>query len=287
MTCQLSMILALDLREQHGAHERAAVRVQPRRAVRLEDRHMRAEPGRVPAAGGEPPAPGDPDAALDRDAAPGAGQFRPPGEDAARRPEDLARHRRVEIGRGHRAARILPERPGGAGLGLGDFFEHLDIGQRVQLGAAQRARQQQLEKAALDQRLDHPLGQLALLLDLVGGILEQRRQIARALDIVDAAGLGAGRSTVIDAILFLRLPAALARPARCACTGYIGARRRATISAPARRVPGGGSRPRRSAGERERAPPAPGQQPGQEAPRTRSPRSPTARRSARRARRSG
>ena len=138
---------------------------------------MRAEPGGVAAAGGETPAPGDADAAFDGDAAPGAGQFRPPGEDAARRPENLARHGRVEIGGGHRAARILPQGPGGARLGLGDLFEHLNIGQRVKLGSAHRARQQQPEKAALDQCLDHLFGQLALRLDLVGGICEHRRQI--------------------------------------------------------------------------------------------------------------
>ena len=66
------------------------VRVHPRRAVRLEHRDMRAEPGGVPAPGRKPPPSGDSDAAVDGDAAPGPWQIRPPGEDAARRPEDLA-----------------------------------------------------------------------------------------------------------------------------------------------------------------------------------------------------
>src|ERR1700730_7043075 len=63
--------LGAGLRKQYRTHERAAVRVESRRAVWLEDRDMRAEPGGVPAAGGKGPAPGDPDAALNRDAAAG------------------------------------------------------------------------------------------------------------------------------------------------------------------------------------------------------------------------
>src|SRR5882724_7147411 len=82
--------LGAGLREQDRAHEWAAVRVEPRRAVRLKDRNVGAEPGGVPAAGGKAPAPGDPDAAVDGGAASGTRQFRPPGENAARRPEDLA-----------------------------------------------------------------------------------------------------------------------------------------------------------------------------------------------------
>src|ERR1700730_14409681 len=131
------------LREEDSADERPAVRVEPRRAVRLEDRDMRAEPGGVPAAGGKAPAPGDPDAAVDGDAASGTRELRPPGENAARRPADLARPRRGEIRGGHRAAGILPETPGGRGVGLGDLLEHLDVGQRCALRPAQRERQPQ------------------------------------------------------------------------------------------------------------------------------------------------
>ena len=139
----------------------------------------------MPAAGGKAPAPGDPDAAVDRDAAAGTRELRPPGEDAARRSEDLARHPRVEIGGGHRAARILPERPGGAGVGLDDLLEHLDIGQRVELRTAQRARQQHAEEAALDQRLDDPLRELAALLDLVRSGCQLRRHFARPVQVID------------------------------------------------------------------------------------------------------
>ena len=78
----------------------------------------------------------------------------------------------------------------------------------MKLGSAHRARQQQPEKAALDQCLDHMFGQPALRLDLVGGICEQRRQIAGAFDIVGAARLGGGQIKLDRRHLFLRLPAA-------------------------------------------------------------------------------
>jgi hypothetical protein len=81
----------------------------------------------------------------------------------------------------------LPEPPGGRGLGLGDLFEDLDVGQWAKLGAAQWTRQYQPEKAALDQRIDNPLGKLAALFDLVRGLLQQRREPARALHVADAA----------------------------------------------------------------------------------------------------
>src|ERR1700730_10526179 len=96
MTCQLSMISAFDFGKR-------TVRTCGRpfgfmRGVPsgLEHRHMRAEPGGLPVAGRKPPAPGDPDAALDRAAASRSRQVGPPGEDAARRSEDLARRRRVD-----------------------------------------------------------------------------------------------------------------------------------------------------------------------------------------------
>src|SRR5713226_10076341 len=44
---------------QHGALELAAVAPEPRRAVGLVDRTVRAEPGGMPAARGEGPYPGD------------------------------------------------------------------------------------------------------------------------------------------------------------------------------------------------------------------------------------
>jgi len=60
----------------------------------------------------------------------------------------------------------------------------------MELGAAQRARQKQAEKAARDQRFDDPLGQLTLCLDLISGVGQQRRQLARTFHIVGAMRLG-------------------------------------------------------------------------------------------------
>jgi hypothetical protein len=83
--------LGARLGEQHGADERAPVRVEARRAVRLEDRDVRTKPGGVPAAGRKAPAPGDADAAVDGNAAPCTRQLRPPSKDAARLAEEVAR----------------------------------------------------------------------------------------------------------------------------------------------------------------------------------------------------
>src|SRR5437764_9779166 len=74
----------LGFREQHRADLLPAIRQQPRRAVRFDNRHVAAEPGRMPAAGRETPASGNPITALDRNGPAGAGQIRSPGEDAVR-----------------------------------------------------------------------------------------------------------------------------------------------------------------------------------------------------------
>src|SRR5882762_3224217 len=99
---------------------------------------MAAEPGGVPASGGKAPAPGEPITALDRDSAPGAGQIRPPGEDAVRAAEDFAGDLRRQIRRDHRAAGILPEAPGGAAIASRQLFENRGVGQRIELGTADR-----------------------------------------------------------------------------------------------------------------------------------------------------
>ena len=80
---------------------------------------------------------------------------------------------------------ILPEEPGGAGIGLSNLFEYLDIGQWVELGTAQRARQQHAEEAALDQRIDHPLQELTALLYLVRSSGQHRRDLSRPLQIIE------------------------------------------------------------------------------------------------------
>src|SRR5215831_11404062 len=90
--------------EQHRAHNRRAIAVQPRRPVRLDDRDVTAEPSGVVAAARKAETRGYAIAALDDARLAGS---RTPGEDAARRPKDFVRRCRLEIGRGHRAARSL------------------------------------------------------------------------------------------------------------------------------------------------------------------------------------
>ena len=143
-----------------------AVGVEPRRAVGLEDRAMRAEPGRVPAARGEGPHAGDPVAALAFDRPhPWA---RAPGQHGARIvAEDLLRHRQVEIGRRHGAAAGLAEAPGGRGVGAGDGLDHMEEGDGIGLDAVGRARQQQAEQPRLVQLVEQRRRQPALVLDLV------------------------------------------------------------------------------------------------------------------------
>ena len=99
-----------------------------------------------------------------------------------------------------------------------------DVSQRVQLGAAQRARQQHPEKAALDQRLDHPLGQLTPFLDFVGGIFEQRPERPRTFDIIDAARFRGCQIELQRRHSFSPFPAASSRCLSRDRQGYIAAR---------------------------------------------------------------
>ena len=168
-------------REQHRAHDRRAVGLQPRPAVGFDHRHMAAEPARMMAAAGKAPGRGDAiaagyDARLARP--------RAPGEDAARVPKDLARDLGREIGRGHRAARILVDAPGGAGV---DHRRALRRSARIAPAATRRRRakrQQQAEEAALDQRIDDRLGQFAPAVDLVARGGEIGRDLADSRQIV-------------------------------------------------------------------------------------------------------
>ncbi len=118
-----------------GAHQHGALLLQRRwRRVcgepsAVEDRAMRAEPGRVPAAGGEGPDAGHPVAALAFDRPDlGAGT---PGQHRARIAEDRARHRQVEIGRRHRAAAGLAQAPGGRRIGPGDGLDDVEEGDGI------------------------------------------------------------------------------------------------------------------------------------------------------------
>ena len=67
---------------------------------------------------------------------------------------------------------------------LGDLLDDLHIGGGRQLGAAERARQQQAEEAAVDQGLDDRLGQLAAPLDLLRRRLELRTQTPCPLNVI-------------------------------------------------------------------------------------------------------
>ena len=164
----------------------AAVGLAPRRAVGLDDLDMGAEPARLTRAAGEIPARGGAVAA-------GNGLHlvgdRAPGEDAGRPLKISLRRVGVEIGRGHGADRALAEAPGGRGIGLGHFLEHLheDLGRR--LGAAEALRQQRAIEPVLDQGGNHRLGEPPRPLDLVGLLRDQRRQRPRALDQSEAGKL--------------------------------------------------------------------------------------------------
>src|SRR5208283_3834810 len=110
---------------------------------------------------------------------------RTPGEDAVRRTKDLARRNGLEISGDHRAARRLVEAPGGAGVDLGDLLDNRDKSGRQEFGAAHRARQEEAEKAALDQRRADWLRQFAAALDLGRGGGEVGGEVARPLEVID------------------------------------------------------------------------------------------------------
>ena len=92
----------------------------------------------------------------------------------------------IQIRRGHRAAVVLADAPPDGGIGRGQRLGHLGEQHRPQFRAAEEARLQHAEETAIDQRGHHVLGQFAATLDLVAGFLQHRRQIACALDEVDA-----------------------------------------------------------------------------------------------------
>ena len=152
-----------------GAHQhrpllRHAVGLEPRSAVGRNDRTMRAEPGRVPAAGGKGPYAGDPVAALAFDGAdPGAGA---PGQHRARVLEDRARYRQIEIGRRHGAAAGLTETPGRGRIGLGDGFDDVEERDRIGLDPVGRARQQQPEQPRVMELVEQRRRQPTAVLDL-------------------------------------------------------------------------------------------------------------------------
>ena len=113
---------------------------------------MRAEPGRVPAAGGKGPHAGNPIAAFAFDRTnPGAGT---PGQHRARIAEDRPRYREVEIGRRHGAAAGLAEAPGRRGIGFGDGFNDVEEGDGIGFDPVGRTRQQQTEQLRVVQPVE-------------------------------------------------------------------------------------------------------------------------------------
>ncbi len=157
---------------QHGALQRRAVGVVFGRPVGGVDRTMRAEPGRVPAAGCKRPHAGDPVAALAFDRADlGTG---PPRQHRARIAEDRLRHRQVEIGRRHRATAGLAEAPGGGGIGFGDGFDDVEKRYGIGFDPVGRARQQQPEQLRLVQSVEQRGRQPARGLDLARKLPRRR-----------------------------------------------------------------------------------------------------------------
>ena len=197
-----------------------AVGVESGRAVGREDRAMRAEPGRVPAARGEGPHAGDPVAALAFDRAdPGPG---PPGQHGARIvAEDRLRHRQVEIGRRHGAAAGLAQAPGGRGIGLGDGFDDMEEGDGIGLDPVRRARQQQAEQPRLVQLVEQRRRQPARVLDLV----RRRRDIGRRASARAITARSPARSAEFAIGVFKTMPAGPSRP----CADH---RRKAIVPSP-------------------------------------------------------
>src|SRR6476620_9594405 len=88
--------------KQQGAQNFTALRGSHRFAVRITDRHVRAQPGRVMAAAGEVPNPTQPKAIRYLPELCRAG--RAPSDNAVRGTKDFLGHIAIKVGRDHRAA---------------------------------------------------------------------------------------------------------------------------------------------------------------------------------------
>ena len=173
-------------REQQRPDDRRAVGMLLRRAIGADDRRMGAEPRRLVKAAGERPRARQAIAAVDghRTALrPGA-----PGEHRARRAEHARGGVVLEICGDHRAPRRLTQHPRGARVGPGDLLHHLHERRRIELGAAERARQQHAEQAGVVQRVGERRGQPALGLRPIGVDGDRGRQLAHARDVIGCGG---------------------------------------------------------------------------------------------------
>ena len=157
---------------------------------------MGAQHGRVPAARGEGPDAGDLVAALAFDR-PDLGAGAPRQDGAGVLAKQRLRHRRVEIGRRHRAAAGLAHAPRGRSVGLGDGLDHMEEGNRIGLDAVGRARHQQPEQPRLVQLVEQRRRQPARLLDFVGRRCDSAAQSLCLRDhgrvAREADGRGSGR----------------------------------------------------------------------------------------------
>src|SRR5579883_625958 len=106
--------------KQEGVYGRSAIGLQAWPAVTLDNRQMSAKPACLVAAAGKGKARGDPVAAVHD---PRLARARTPGKDPVGSAKNLARGLGVEIGRGHRTAGGLVERPRRTGVGLGDGLD--------------------------------------------------------------------------------------------------------------------------------------------------------------------
>ena len=171
--------LGLGDRHEEVARLRLAV-LESGRAV-LEDLGVGGDPGRMPAAGAEALTTGHAIPARHDDRRRGGG--RRVGHDGARRvdpdrPGDVTRHAR----RVRRVDRALVDAPAGAGVGLAQLLDHLDVARQVELGTADRPRHREMEHAGVGQRLEQRSRQLARGLRLVGAGLDLGRELPRGLE---------------------------------------------------------------------------------------------------------
>src|SRR5207247_139936 len=91
-------------------------------------------------------------------------------DDAPRRVDpDRASHIARHPGRVGGKDRALIDRPAGAGVGLPELLDHLNVGRQVELRAAQGAWKGQMEQPGVGQRLEERPRELTRCLDRVGG----------------------------------------------------------------------------------------------------------------------
>ncbi len=121
----------------------------------------------MPAAGAEALFASDPEATRDYHRL--RTRARRIGHDAARRVDpDQARHIAWHACRIGRKDATLIDHPGGTGIRLAEFLDHLNIGGQVNFGTAQGAWQCQMEQPGVRQRLEERTREFPRGLDLIG-----------------------------------------------------------------------------------------------------------------------